>query len=185
MRRTQLERSLALIAGQLATSIATVARLDHDLEQRRIRAPVSGRLGEWAKLGVGAVVRKGDRLGVVIPTTKVKVVAELAPAQAVGRVHAGQKGQLRLSGFPWTQFGSLPVIVSRVASEPRTGTIRVELVSNAAAPALVPLQHGLPGSVEIEVERVSPAALVLRAVGHRLAGVARPSATPAPAAAGR
>jgi len=30
------------------------------------------------------------------------------------------------------------------------------------------LQHGLPGSLEIEVERISPAALALRSVGKVL-----------------
>jgi membrane fusion protein (multidrug efflux system) len=32
----------------------------------------------------------------------------------------------------------------------------------------VPMQHGLPGTIEVEVERISPAALVLRAVGRRM-----------------
>jgi membrane fusion protein (multidrug efflux system) len=32
----------------------------------------------------------------------------------------------------------------------------------------VPLQHGLPGSVEVEVERASPAALTLRTAGQLL-----------------
>ena len=42
----------------------------------------------------------------------------------------------------------------------------------------VPLQHGLPGRLEIEVERVSPATLVLRAVGRRCSthGTARAGA---------
>ena len=32
----------------------------------------------------------------------------------------------------------------------------------------IPLQHGLPGTVEVEVDRVSPAALVLRHAGRML-----------------
>jgi membrane fusion protein (multidrug efflux system) len=33
---------------------------------------------------------------------------------------------------------------------------------------LIPLQHGMPGSLEIEVERVTPAGLVLRSLGKLL-----------------
>jgi membrane fusion protein (multidrug efflux system) len=42
------------------------------------------------------------------------------------------------------------------------------LVHPESAP-LIPLQHGLPGKLEVEVERISPAALVLRSVGKLLA----------------
>ena len=40
-------------------------------------------------------------------------------------------------------------------------------------PPGIPLEHGLPGSTEVEVERVSPALLVLRAAGQFL-GTSRP-----------
>jgi hypothetical protein len=33
---------------------------------------------------------------------------------------------------------------------------------------LIPSQHGLPGKVEIEIERVSPAELAMRGVGKML-----------------
>jgi membrane fusion protein (multidrug efflux system) len=55
-----------------------------------------------------------------------------------------------------------------VANEARDGAIRVELRLVPEALTTIPLQHGLPGTVEVEVERVSPAALVLRGVGQRL-----------------
>jgi hypothetical protein len=32
------------------------------------------------------------------------------------------------------------------------------------------MQHGLPGTVQVEVERISPASLVLRVVGRDLGG---------------
>ena len=46
---------------------------------------------------------------------------------------------------------------------------RIVAVAGGLDPASpVPLQHGLPGTVEVEVARVSPATLVLHAVGKRL-----------------
>ena len=58
--------------------------------------------------------------------------------------------------------------MSRVSSELRDGSIRVEMAIADDTPEGLPLQHGLPGTAEVEVERVSPAALVLRAAGKIL-----------------
>ena len=71
---------------------------------------------------------------------------------------------MRLASFPWTQYGSLSAVVTRIAGEVRDGKIRVELTVRGDAPTSIPLQHGLPGTVEIEVEQVSPATLLLRTV---------------------
>jgi membrane fusion protein (multidrug efflux system) len=111
----------------------------------------------------------------------VHVVAEFAPSDAVGRVLPGQAARVRLSGFSWTEFGMLDAVVDQVASEPRDGTIRVELrLASTRAPA-IPVQHGLPGSVEVEIERVAPWVLVLRDVGARVAQSTPSASTSAPA----
>jgi membrane fusion protein (multidrug efflux system) len=56
-----------------------------------------------------------------------------------------------------------------VANEPRSGKIRVELQVDPVHSFPVPLQHGLPGILEVRVEQISPAALVLRVAGTLLA----------------
>ena len=52
----------------------------------------------------------------------------------------------------------------------------MELVLPADPDTAIPLQHGLPCAVEVEVERVSPATLLLRIAGARLGG--RPQGDP-------
>nr|MCH9685310.1 hypothetical protein [Deltaproteobacteria bacterium] len=59
--------------------------------------------------------------------------------------------------------------VQTVGHEPRDGAIVVEL-SIEYVPSTITLEHGLPGSLEVELERVSPASLLLRAAGRRLTG---------------
>ena len=61
------------------------------------------------------------------------------------------------------------LVVARVGNEPRDGLVRVEL-DVRRAPGCIPITHGLQGSVEVAVERVSPIELVLRAVGQALDG---------------
>ena len=47
---------------------------------------------------------------------------------------------------------------------PTGGVVAVD----RTVPTWIPLQHGLTGTIEVEVERVSPAALLLRSLGKRL-----------------
>jgi membrane fusion protein (multidrug efflux system) len=112
----------------------------------------------------------------VVPKGDLIIVAEFNPAAVLGRVRQGQRAHLRLDGFPWTQYGSVDATVGRVASEVRDGLVRIELVPALAAVPNAIAQHGLPGTVEISLEQVSPAVLMLRASGQWL---------PAAQAAGR
>ena len=105
-----------------------------------------------------------ERLGAVVPPGRPRVVAHF-PVAAVERIRAGQPARVRLEGFPWTQYGALPATVADVGNEPSEGRIRVELALDPGRPTPIPLAHGLPGSAEVEVERVSPAVLVLARPG--------------------
>ncbi|MEK7829577.1 MAG: HlyD family efflux transporter periplasmic adaptor subunit [Acidobacteriota bacterium] len=164
----ELKRDAAVIEGEVKTRQTIIERLRHDVSQRFIVAPASGRLGEVAELRNGQVVREGDKLGAVIPDGKLKLIAEFPPSDSLGRIRKGQQAKLRLDGFPWTEFGKVSVEVVNIASEPRSGKVRVELLVRPESAPMIPLQHGLPGKLEVEVERISPAALVLRSVGKLL-----------------
>jgi multidrug resistance efflux pump len=166
----QLSREVAQLEGQRATEAAAIEVLTEQIEARTIRAPISGRLGESTPLQPGAVVGQGAPLCTIVPQGSLKVVAMFPPASTVGRVRAGQQARVRFDGFPWTQYGSLPITVSGVASEVREGLVRVELSVPMEQRSAIPLQHGLTGQVEVEVERASPAMLFLRAAGRQVRG---------------
>ena len=168
MRLERLTREGTQLEGDINTAAVTIERLEHDIDRRRFRAVVAGRLGEAAELRIGAVVREGDTLAAIIPPGALKVVAHFLPPDALGRLRPGQPAHLRLTGFPWTQYGSVAARVASVADEARDGRLRVEFSIAPDPASLIPLQHGLPGTVEVEVARVSPATLVLHTVGKRL-----------------
>ncbi|HEY0004108.1 MAG TPA: HlyD family efflux transporter periplasmic adaptor subunit [Pyrinomonadaceae bacterium] len=161
-----LKREVATLQGTAVTSLATGKRLAYEVSKHLVRASVSGRVGEVFNLRVGSLVREGEHLGAVIPQGDLKAIAYFPPDVALGRVKVGQTAQLRLQGFPWTQYGSVQMLVSKISDEARDGRIRVELRLQPNSNSRIPLQHGLPGAVEIEVERLSPAALVLRTIGR-------------------
>ena len=169
VQTTNLQGQIEKMQSDRTTILATIQRLEYEVERRSIRAPVSGMIGEVATLRPGAVVQEGEKLGAIVPLGRLRAVAQFPPSAALGRIRLGQRARVRLDGFPWAQYGSIPATVSRVAGEVRDGQVRVELSIAPAAASRVPLQHGLPGSVEVEVERLTPAALVLRTAGRLLA----------------
>ena len=166
----QLTSELNKLRGDRATAGVTLQRLEEEVDRRWIRAPVDGKLGEVAPLRIGMIVHEGEKLAAVVPTGKLRVVANFDPPAALGRIRPGQHARLRLEGFPWAQYGSVTATITNVASEIRDGSIRVELALDAHSDSRIPLQHGLPGSVEVEIETLSPANLVLRTAGSLLAG---------------
>jgi membrane fusion protein (multidrug efflux system) len=168
-RRTRLAAlrgELARLEAEESVARATVERLRGELERRIVRAPADGVLGDLRAVRVGAQLRAGDPIATVVAGGPVRIVASF-PAEALGRIRAGQRARMRLEGFSWTEFGMLEATVVAVASEARKGLVRVEL-SVDELPRGIPLEHGLPGVVDIAVEQATPSRLVLRTSGRRL-----------------
>lgn len=169
VQREALMRDVATLDGDKLTTEAQIARLENEISRRVLRASVSGKLADIAPITVGSVVKEGDTLGAIVPIGELRIVAEFPPAQALGRIEIGQPARMRLDGFPWAQHGMVKARVTNIASEVRAGKVRVEL-EVVPGEFTAPLQHGLPGALEIEVERTSPITLVLRAVGRKIDG---------------
>lgn len=161
----RLKREIASIEGEAAEARAAANRIGYDIEQRVVRAPISGTIAEVSPVKAGGLVAQGDRVCTIVPDGDVRVVALFPPSVVLGRVRPGQAARVRLAAFPWTQYGSASAEVTTIAGELQDGQIRVELSLAGSDAANLPFQHGLPAEVNIEVERASPAALVLRSIG--------------------
>ena len=164
-----LKRELAKLQGEQGTRENTIAKLQQEIEQHTIRSPAKGKIGDLAQFQIGSYVETGANLGSVVPSSELRIVADFPPAAAVGRIKPNQVSEMRLDGFPWAQFGTVKAHVSRVGSEIRDNRIRVELIPEPNSDSLISLQHGLPGSIEIAIEQISPALLVLRKSGQLIA----------------
>jgi multidrug resistance efflux pump len=162
-----LDSQIAGLAAQIPEIDLAIARLEYEIQRHEVRAPASGKLGEALPLRPGAIVKDGEKLGAIIPGGRIRAVAQFPPDAALGRIHAGQLARLRLDGFPWIEYGTVTARVDRVAGEVRDGMVRVELALDPGQNTRIPLQHGLPGAVEIEVERTTPWELVRRHAGSR------------------
>ncbi|MEZ4361788.1 MAG: HlyD family efflux transporter periplasmic adaptor subunit [Kofleriaceae bacterium] len=168
-RRAQnegLRRDLAALQAQRDAVEVQVKRLEVEQTRHVIRAPIDGLLGQVRAPQVGSVVAVGQTLAVVTPQTELDLIADFAPATAIGRVRPGQRARMRVTGFPWTQYGMLRAHVTAVSSEVDDGNIRVQLAIEPDPSSAIPLRHGLIGEVEIQLEEVSPATVLARAAGQ-------------------
>jgi membrane fusion protein (multidrug efflux system) len=169
VRLKQLLGDITKLEAEAAASTANRQRLEYELLKRSIRAPIAGTLSECAQVHAGAHIAEGQQLGIIIPDNRLRLIAEFEPAAAFGKIRPGQNAIVRLQGFPWAQFGTVRAQVSEVAGEIRDGKVRVELAVDTASRGRIPFQHGMPGTVEVAVDRTSPALLLLRSAG-RVAG---------------
>ena len=168
VRLERLHSEVSRLEGQHRSTRQTIERLAYDVEKRSIRAPVAGKIGEIGQVRMGAFVLEGDRLGAIVPPGELRVVAHFLPSPALGRIRPGQPARMRLAGFPWMQYGAISATVVNVAKEIRDGRVRVELTVHPDSASPIPLQHGLPGAVEVEVDQVSPVTLLFRVAGNIL-----------------
>ena len=168
VRIAKIQAEIATLQAQHATLQADTERLAYEMERRQIRAPVDGRVGEAPNLRAGAVVAQGDRLGSIVPAGSLVVVAQFPAQAALGRIRPGQVATLRLEGFPWVEFGTVAAIVNTVAQDTRDGKVRVQLILAKESSFRGHLEHGMPGTLEVLVERISPLAITMRTAGQWL-----------------
>ena len=162
-RIDEIQSNIGQTEGELAASGNSVQQLQNELGRHQILAAGAGRLDETVDLKPGSYVREGDRLAAIVPDGQMRIVAYFEPRAAIGRVQPGQTAWLRLDGFPSEEYGAVMAKVGSVGSEVRDGRVRVELALQNDG--RVSLQHGLPGTLEIAIERVSPISFLLRKAG--------------------
>ena len=96
----QLTSELNKLRGDQATAGVTLQRLKEEVDRRSVRAPVDGKLGEVAPLRIGMVVHEGEKLAAVVPSGKLRVVANFDPPAALGRFGLGSTLACGWKGFP-------------------------------------------------------------------------------------
>ncbi len=93
------------------------------------------------------------------------IVAEF-PAEAFNRIQTGQAARLSIDGAIGKKVGSIRAIVTDVinpSQAEKMGQVRLFAFADAASP--IRFQEKLTGQVEIAVEQISPAQLVMRVSG--------------------
>jgi hypothetical protein len=115
-------------------------------------------------------------IGKIVHINQVGEVQAEFSGQSAQRIRVGQPGWLRLTGRAGDELGLMAVVVVR--RHPAVGgTTPMDLMVLDERFFLVPLEAAAVGQVEVEVERVSPATLLLRSSGQFM-GAPRVSTSP-------
>jgi hemolysin D len=82
-----------------------------------LTAPVSGTVQQLAIHTSGGVVTEAQTLMIIVPDGA-HVTAEVTMENKdVGFVNAGQSAEIKLETFPFTRYGTVPAVVSRVSAD--------------------------------------------------------------------
>ena len=108
--------------------------------------------------------------GQFVSITRDGTVVASFSAESLGRIRQGQYALLRFdAAAKEDQAGPIPAIVLNVAPAAQAkGPGRVELYPLPQGASRIPARETLTGRVDVEIEYLSPAALVMRASGQLL-----------------
>lgn len=151
-----------LTAGSDVKAGDLLFEIDSGNNRRRVLAPVSGKLEDVAALRPGGSVFEGEKLGTIVSSNASRLIAEFSADAGVNRIHAGQPARWRIQGSP-SGSGGITAHVTGVADEGSGRTVRVEFALDPSSRFLCGTD--CRGTVEVQVDSLSPAVLLLRAAG--------------------
>jgi hypothetical protein len=91
-------------------------------------------------------------------------VAATFPLADARYLELGQPAQIRLDDFQATDYEVIPATVTRI--DPAGGNGRILVTFTLSPQEELPVPSGPTGQVTVEIDRLSPAAMLLRAIDH-------------------
>jgi hypothetical protein len=121
------------------------------------------RVAEYKVAGTARLERRPCVIdcGPGLPSS-VQAVADFPASIALAHIRPGQLAYLHLDGLPRALFSGIRAQVTTIGTEVHEGMIRVEFTAQPDSDLGVALRPDLTATVEVEVDRVSPAELVMR-----------------------
>jgi multidrug efflux pump subunit AcrA (membrane-fusion protein) len=97
-------------------------------ERYVIKSPVAGSITLTRFRNENQVIKPGEVLATVIPSSPVNIVVRaIIPTSGFGKIEIGQKVNIKLSGFPYMQFGVLRGRIYSVSQVPGDGGFSADI----------------------------------------------------------
>ena len=111
--------------------VSLQTQIDDWIESYVLTSPINGKITLTNYWSENQVINAGERLATIVPNEKTIIIARaFIPSSGLGKVEPGQKVNIKLSGFPYMEYG---VLIGRV------NTI-----------SLVPEQEGYVAEIKLE-----------------------------------
>lgn len=115
-RNRLLEKRRGLVS-QINLDQATLQKVNADLSQLAIQSPVDGTVLKLGSNSTGQAARPGDVLAQIVPRNVPLVVKARVNTQDISQVAVGQTSQLRISAYPYPDYGTLTGTVQAIAPD--------------------------------------------------------------------
>ncbi len=93
--------------------------IDQWKEKYLIKSPVKGRITFTSYWNINQVIKAGEILATVIPDDPSRIIARAnVPVSGLGKVRIGQEVNIKLSGFPYMEYGVLKGRISTLSLVP-------------------------------------------------------------------
>jgi hypothetical protein len=97
-------------------------------ERYVIKSPVAGKITLTQIRNENQVIKAGETLATVIPENPASIVARaIIPVSGFGKINIGQQVNIKLSGFPYMQYGVLKGRIVSVSQVPGEGGFRADI----------------------------------------------------------
>ena len=116
----QHERELSEFRLALDESKQNLENAIHQWEERfLVASPVKGKLTFTSIWSVNQEVKIGELIATIIPIEESSIIAKaVIPPSGFGKVEVGQRVNLKLSGFPYMEFGMLKGTIQSISLVP-------------------------------------------------------------------
>jgi len=116
----QLEKELHQYNLDLDDSFKMLSlAIDQWKEKYLIKSPIKGRITFTSYWNINQVIKAGEILATVIPDDPSRIIARAnVPVSGRGKVRTGQEVNIKLSGFPYMEYGVLKGKISTLSLVP-------------------------------------------------------------------
>jgi multidrug resistance efflux pump len=117
------ENELNALKNSLNEALVVLqTQMDAWFENYVVTSPIEGKITLTNYWSENQVVTTGERLATIVPNQETIIIARaFVPSANLGKVEPGQKVNIKLSGFPYMEYGVLHGIVRNISLIPEEG----------------------------------------------------------------
>lgn len=171
-RESLIQRRIE-IQNQINRDTRDLGQIETELQKSIVRSPTDGTILQLNLRNAGQTVRLGDSIAQIAPSNAAIVVKVRVAAQDIGKITVGQKSQMRVSAYPYPDYGVLEGKVSAIAPDaitPQNGvsapyyeiTIQPEKTYLVKSEQKYPIESGMQISADIISREETVLTFILR-----------------------